>query len=516
MPHLKFWTVFIHGRRSGGAAGIFCMLFKKLMRALARVRSTAADALPVKLFLLSAELIFYVVLLGVPNHSIADGGIRRANSTTEDGFNFLYRQMDKFNHTVFPDGTDINKSLLNQPRFLQSYYPQGCTLKDPADPKAIGAPIDTCHVYDQALTLLAFLARGTSEDLFRAKLIGDALVKAQNNDRYFSDGRLRNSYASGPLIDPVTKKMRLPGQWDDRTKMFLEDEYAAGSDTGNAAWAALALVQAHNFLPPRQGGVFLRAARKIGRWIVNNNKVDDACGGFQGGFEDFEPTKDHPKGQFRVTWRSTEHNIDLVSLFGHLASAVGKQTSEGRMWSRQQAHARRFVQKMWQKVPGGAYLYTGTEPDTPTINKSVIALDTQTWSVLGLGEPERYSKTLDWALQRCGATDIENAFDFNCNDGDGAWWEGTAQMATALRVLGRTGEAVPIIERLKKVQIKKGPAAGAIPAASRCGLTTGFRHFWHSTQMDLPWLYPNAPHVGATAWFLFAAMGKNPYYLVPD
>jgi hypothetical protein len=418
--------------------------------------------------------------------------------------------------SIFLDDIEFNTSFLNEPRFLQSYRPQGCILKDPANPKAIDAPIDACHVYDQALTLLAFLARGTSEDLLRAKLIGEALVKAQNNDRYYGDGRLRNSYASGPLIDPITKSTRLPGQWDDQTQMFLEDEYAAGSDTGNATWAALALVQAHYFLPPRQGDIFLNAARKIGRWVIKNNKVEDAFGGFQGGFEDFEPTKDHPKGQSRSTWRSTEHNIDLVSLFGHLASAVGKHSAEGRMWSRQQAHARKFVQKMWQEAPGGAYLYTGTEPDTSTINKSVIALDTQTWAVLGLGEPMRYSKTLDWALQHCGAMDIDNAFDFNCNDGDGAWWEGSAQMATALGVLGRNSEAVPIIEQLKKAQIESGPAAGAIPAASRCGLTTGFKHFWHSIQMDLPWLYPNAPHVGATAWFLFAAMGKNPYYLIPE
>lgn len=108
---------------------------------------------------------------------------------------------------------------------------------------------------------------------------------------------------------------------------------------------------------------------------------------------------------------------------------------------------------MWQDVPGGGFLYTGTAPDEATINRSVIALDTQTWSVLGLGEPERYSKALDWAFQHCGAKDIENAFDFNCNDGDGAWWERTAQMSITLRVLVRTEEAVSIIEKLKKAQI---------------------------------------------------------------
>lgn len=506
MPNLKFWKVFICRDRSGGATGNFNLLFRKPGWAFKSVLRAAVGAPSVRFFLLlSSELIFSIAFLGPPSESFADRGGFLSDSTIEAGFNFLYRQMDKF-----------NLSLLNEPRFLQSYYPQGCILRDPDNPKAIGAPIDACHVYDQALTLLVFMARGTPEDLSRAKLIGKALVKAQNNDRYFSDGRLRNSYASGPLIDPITNETRLPGQRDNQTKMFLEDEYAAGSDTGNAAWAALALVQAHTLLPTREEDIFLNAARKIGRWIVKNNRVEDAFGGFQGGFEDFEPTEDHPKGQFRTTWRSTEHNIDLVALFGHLASAVGKQSTEGRMWSRQQAHARRFVQKMWQEAPSGGYLNTGTEPDVSTINRSVIALDTQTWSVLGMGEPERYSKALDWALQHCGVKSIEDAFDFNCNDGDGAWWEGTAQLVTALKVLCRSEEAVPIMKKLRKAQIKKGLAAGAMPAASRCGLTTGFKHFWHSIQMDLPWLYPDSPHVGATAWFLFAAMGKNPYYLIPE
>ena len=521
MANLKFRKVLPCRGPFEGAVGISDILFRRALRAAMKVLS-------VIFFLFSSELILYLLFLGVPNASAVERRVDHADPAVEAGFDFLYRQMDKINRSVavtgesgYPSSSpnrkmgdiEFNLSSLKEPRFLQSYCPQGCNLGDPDNPKVIDAPVDICHVYDQALTLLAFLARGTAEDVLRAKLIGDALVKVQDNDRYFSDGRLRNSYVSGPLMDPVTKKARLPGQWDDQTKAFLEDEYAAGSDTGNAAWAALALVQAQSFLPPREGDIFLNAARKIGRWIVNNNRVEDAFGGFQGGFEDFEPTKDHPGGQFRCTWRSTEHNIDLVALFDHLALAVGKQSAEGRMWSEQRAHARKFVQRMWQDTPVAGHFYTGAVPDALTINRNVIALDTQTWSILGLGEPQRYGKALDWALRHCGAKDIENAFDFNCNDGDGAWWEGTAQMATALKFSGRIGEAVPIIEQLKKTQIKEGLAAGAMPAASRCGLTTGFRHFWHSAQIELPWLYPNSPHVGATAWFLFAVMGKNPYYL---
>jgi len=55
---------------------------------------------------------------------------------------------------------------------------------------------------------------------------------------------------------------------------------------------------------------------------------------------------------------------------------------------------------------------------------------------------------------------------------------------------------------------------GALPAASRCGLTTGFDQTFRSGK-TVPWLYPDWPHIGATAWFIFAALGVNPYFIEP-
>jgi hypothetical protein len=120
---------------------------------------------------------------------------------------------------------------------------------------------------------------------------------------------------------------------------------------------------------------------------------------------------------------------------------------------------------------------------------------------------------LDWARGHCGAGAISHGFDFNCNDGDGAWWEGTAQVAAALRTLGRDAEAQPIVARLEKAQITTGAARGALPAASSCGLTTGLDRSWRSDGSVKPWLYPDAPHVGATAWYASALLGKNLFAL---
>jgi hypothetical protein len=36
---------------------------------------------------------------------------------------------------------------------------------------------------------------------------------------------------------------------------------------------------------------------------------------------------------------------------------------------------------------------------------------------------------------------------------------------------------------------------------------------WKSTGEVKPWLYPDAPHIGATSWCIFAALARNPYHL---
>jgi hypothetical protein len=85
-------------------------------------------------------------------------------------------------------------------------------------------------------------------------------------------------------------------------------------------------------------------------------------------------------------------------------------------------------------------------------------------------------------------------------------------VAAALRWLKRDEEAAPMLARLRAAQLTDKPAAGALPAASHCGLTTGFTKTFHNGK-TMPWLYTNWPHIGATAWFIFAALGANPYFV---
>jgi hypothetical protein len=415
----------------------------------------------------------------------------------------MSRDQDQDPRSLFLDDIAFDLSHLDEPHFLPSNLPQGICQ--------VGVLHNSAQIYDQALVLLAFLARRQSDDLRRADLLARSLVEAQQRDRTFKDGRLRNAYAGGELIDPDLGTTRLPGWYDSTAEKFVNDENAVGTDTGDMAWAALALVQAHALLPKRTGDPFLMAARALAHWIVVNTKVEDPLGGFSGGVQGFERAVGVPEGQRRSAYRATEHNIDLAALFAHLAAAASDPGESGR-WTAQMVHARSFVDKMRADGANASFYWTGTSAGAGMeINKSVVPLDVQTWSVLGTREPGQSTEALDWALTNCTAGSIRDAFDFNCHDGDGAWWEGTAHVAAALRWLKRGNEAAPILARLRAAQLKDTPAAGALPAASRCGLTTGFSRTLNGK--TVPWVYTNWPHIGATAWFIFAALGANPYFV---
>jgi hypothetical protein len=355
------------------------------------------------------------------------------------------RDRDTRSRSIFLDDITIDLPRHEEPRFLQSYVAEDCPE---------GGSRNSAQICDQALVLLAFLARGRQDDLRRAELIARALVEAQNKDRTFKDGRLRNAYASGELVDPQAGTTRIPGEYDRRAQAYREDENAVGSDTGNMAWAALALVQAHALLPKRAGDPYLNAALSLTRWIVASTRVDDARGGFSAGMQGFERQAGVSEGQDRRNYRSTEHNIDLAALFEHLAATVGCDTAEGQYWSAQMAHARSFVDKMRNDEAAAPYFWTGTGAGA-NINKSVIPLDAQTWAVLGTREPASHAGALDWALKHCTEKGRSDAFDFNCNDGDGAWWEGTAQVATALRWLKRAQDTALVLTRLEQAQSEK-------------------------------------------------------------
>lgn len=367
-------------------------------------------------------------------------------------------------------------------RFLRSY--------EVVDPDQETSLTNTAFGYDNALALLAFVARGEADDLRRAGILADTFVAALNKDRSFSDGRLRNAYMSGDLIHPAPGTARLPGWWDSQRQLWVELPFDVGTHTGNVAWPMLALLTYHEKTGHAR---YLDAVKQMAEWVEAHTR--DSRGGYTGGYEGWETEPDHPAGQTRLTYRAAEHSIDLYPVFQRLHALTGES-----QWADRARHAKQLIDAMWNEA--GGHVWVGTTADGVTINTSNIALDTQAWAHLALPDDSRFRRAVAWAETSCRVdADGFSGFDFNHLDRDGVWFEGTAQMALALKSTGQFDKAAFFLAQLRKAQTEAANADGkGLVAASRDHLTTGFS-----------WEYFPRLHVGATAWFLLAELGYNPY-----
>lgn len=385
--------------------------------------------------------------------------------------------------TVYLDDIQFDKARPDEPRFLQSYV----TLNGP-DEYILNNQATT---YDNALALMAFTLAGDTDSLHRAELIADAFILAVTNDRDFADGRVRNVYRSGDVLDEFNGEALLAGWWDTNEQAWVEDTDAIASKVGDMGWAGLALLEYARIAGSSNA---FAVAEGIGNWIVTNTWSDTGPGGFSGGYWGW------PDGEEDVdwgwyTWKSTEHNLDAWRLF----AALREETGETR-WQDAAEHARGFVESMWN--PDDGFFHTGTEDDGTTINTNLFPLDPNSWSVLAFWTNlETYAEALAWADANC-LTNCAGfrGYDFN-NDRDGVWFEGTAQMALAFLYAGFSGRAEQCLQELRRAQSEALNADGrGIVAACKVGLSTG-----------LGWQYNARLHVGATSWYLFGEYGFNPF-----
>ena len=391
------------------------------------------------------------------------------------GFAWTATKADNPNGATFylDDIRYINAS--NASTLLDNFLPS------PVDPDSF--MMDVGHIYDNALVLLAFLASGDPSDAERAQLLADSLVFAQEHDE-INDGRIRNTYYARELST------------NTGIARHNYDKYGNGSTTGNVAWAILALLRYYE----RYGGPkYLNAASSMSQWIVNNTYSTTGAGGYTGGVAGWEPNQEV------LTYKSTEHNIDVYVAFMKLY-----ELTNDSVWRSRAMHAKNFVAAMWNDQEG--FFYTGTTPDGVTINQDELPLDVNTWGVLSMGEAAKYGRSLTYARVHHQTRDntsgiVFRGFDFN-DDQDGIWFEGTAQMVTALQVVGHNYEADQFLAEVRRAQTQAPHADGyGIVAASQDGLSTGF-----DLPTGTPWNYYNRLHVGATAWFIFAEQGYNPYW----
>lgn len=390
---------------------------------------------------------------------------------------------------------------LNEPRFIRSYRTRA------VQPDVFDANKDddidfvlreVAFTYDNALAMLAFLADGSADSLRRARLIGDAFVQVANHDRTFTDGRIRTAYTSGDITLPPgwlvhgkADTVPAPGFYVDNPPRFFEVENT-DIDTGNNAWAMIALLALHK----QFGGTnYMTATRNVGNFIQTMRSDVEPFPSFRGGIQAAEATN-----AVLRTYASTEHNLDIYAAFSEMYRLTGET-----QWLDGASLALRFIELMWDDQIGG-YLTgtTGGSPDARNQAPGQFPLDTHSWNVLAVPDvltrhprlldcPEHYHRT---------QSDGFDGFDFN-DDHDGVWFEGSAQMAVAYAFAGvdsRVDHLRTTLQTAQQIPLPFGDGLG-VPAASHDGVTSGF-----SFKLFL------RPHIGATAWNLFAQMGFNPYY----
>jgi hypothetical protein len=346
----------------------------------------------------------------------------------------------------------------------------------PSYPTQTSGPLGgVAFLYDNAAAAIALTGCG---DTAKARRIGDAMLWALAHDRYWHDGRLRNAYLAGPV---TAAPLKLPGWWDAKENKWVEDQYQVGSDSGNLAWAMLALLAlARATHDPH----YLSGAERIGTYVARSFD-SHAPAGFTGGVLGDEPLP------MPYKWKSTEHNTDLAAAFAQLAAL----THDDR-WQAQSEKAARFVAGMWRT--DCSCFDAGSGEDGASRNP-FRALDAQLWPLLAIpGAAQRYAGALASARRDMG---VRGGFAYSQSK-DAVWTEGTAQAALLLE-LSKQDAGAPL------AAIDHNRAAdGSYFAIDTAQSQTGFLL---DTDRSKPRAYFHLPHLAALAWAAIAQTRLNPF-----
>jgi hypothetical protein len=339
----------------------------------------------------------------------------------------------------------------------------------------------TAFLYDNALAAIALI--GCREPQ-KAARIGDAILFALDHDRYWHDGRLRNAYVAGPV--GADEPVKLAGWWDKVQNKWVEDRYQVGSDSGNLAWAILALLALDRASSDHR---YLNGAVRIAGWLTRF-RTNKYPGGFTGGTFGYEPL---PQIEH---WKSTEHNSDLAAAFYGLA-----QATHDTRWLGGARGAQSFVEAMWSADCN--CFAAGTGEDGASRN-DFLALDAQIFPLLATpGVMKKYAAVFATISNKLSD---DGGVSYGVAKG-GLWTEGTAQLALAQELSGSGDAAARLIKALGRLRT----ADGSYYAADIKDLPTGFGLDTNPAQSRQ---YFHLPHLGATAWVALAEKGYNPFVVI--
>ncbi len=394
-------------------------------------------------------------------------------------------------------------------RLIQSYSDQSGLLS-------------TGFTYDNAVSIHAYLLHG---DIARAEILGNGLIEAQATNFPFNDGRFAQAYfvntpnSDGAYITPAAFPF-----------------YFYTSAVGDQAWAGMALAQL--YLRTTQTK-YLTAALNVANWIVANTYNTLGPGGYSYGTNINQYNQSVPS----TNGKSTEHNIDTYAFFTMLAELTHNGTAaNGASWTSLAQHALAFVLAMYN--PTNGYFFTGTLGDQISINYYPVPEDCQTWSYLALLN-NQYKGTIDWALANLQTTDTASSpntsltgsekitgmvYDsaslvaaYPGSDPNAVWLEGTSHTVAALVARSLVGRdslpklfsdletALYFLSNCRTAQSELG--AGLTVNGDPIPLGEGL--LASTSVMDTGFGYTYGPslHIGATGWYLIAALGGNPFQL---
>ena len=355
----------------------------------------------------------------------------------------------------------------DQKRLALAYLQSAVSAKCPVRTFETDDPLISVssYTYESAVAALALMSEGDRES---ASLILDAFVAGMEADAEFKD-RFRNAYAAGNAKD-------LPGYWDNGLEQWIQDAYQIGAGTKSNAAAAAALLTAYQAEPNE---AYLNTAMKAVNWVIGYCQNGEP--GFTSGYNGWRQVENNFTD---LTAKAVVDNIWMYRACQLLADITG--------WDKYSAAASSAYDFVTEKMysAGDSRFFQGTAADGVTPSANLVLTDVQALAALAFGNDAGMDN-----IERNLASDGGYSYDNSATDG--SWTEGTAIAVLALKQAGETEKAEKALSALDAFQL----SSGVFPQASVSELKTG-----ESDRTISGW-----PAVGATAWYVLAVNGTNPF-----
>lgn len=378
----------------------------------------------------------------------------------------------------------------SNPTFNQAAIDAASWLVSQQDPSGLVDSFEdsdlSSYSYDQAIAAIALLLQN---DIVHAKKILDTMKSLQA-----ADGTWVNSYSHTNLGGIELRK-----------------------HVGVITWMALAVMNYEKITGDTT--TYHDMAIKAMDWCLTFAKSN---GALSGGLT----TWDSPPNWTPEVWSSTEHNEDAYAALTYFAATTPSKTAA---YTAAAANSKWFLDNVVWDANKNRFR-GGYKNNTGSVDYNV-PMDVNPWGVLALGTSgtRNYGATIDY-VENANAnpgTTVDNPryvhnlpynggsinlYDFDWESdglpgssasgggvlGADVWFEGSAFMSVAYRMLGNTTKADAIITEMIKKQGKDGSKVGGVPYS----LNGTNNNYWRMSNLNC---------ISSTGWLIIAIHGWNPF-----